>query len=86
MEVRFQIDKDVALPVERQNYNKGKYPVDEMEVGDSFLVPLQGGYSASDQARLVRNAVHHHIKRREGDTRKFTTRVRSTGIRCWRIA
>ena len=68
----YKIEKDVQLP----NKSAGeKYPLSEMQVGDSFLV-------GDEKANAVRVAVHH---RQRGLNAKFIVRKVDGGYRCWRI-
>ena len=70
-----QIDKEVPIPENRGA--KNKYPLGQMEVGDSFEV-------LTDKAGDVRNSVTA-IARRNHKPKKFITRTTTGGMRCWRI-
>ena len=69
-----KIDKDVPIP----EWGKVKltYPFNEMEVGDSFVVPKEKGSS-------MRNCAFHY-QRKHGH--KYLTRRNRTGthVRVWR--
>ena len=69
-----QIEKGVPLPYRPQMV----YPIDDMEVGDSFYVPK--GVSST-----VASAVASRCRVRSWD-RKFTVRKVQGGIRVWRTA
>jgi hypothetical protein len=67
-----KIDKDVPIP----EWGKVKltYPFNEMDVGDSFVVPKEKGSS-------MRNCAFHY-SRRWG--KEFVTRKVKNGLRVWR--
>ena len=69
----FRIEKGVPLPSVR-----AKYPLGEMDVGDSFHI------DAAERARLVSAA--SFFGTRKG--KKFSVRkeVNGSGYRCWRTA
>ena len=74
-----KIDKNVPIP----NYNMHKYPLHELQVGDSFVVPLS-------EKKHVRSAIGRaHIK---NENLRFLTRTVSgrgragKQMRVWRIA
>ena len=69
----FKIDKNVELP----NSNK-KYPFDDMDVGDSFLI------SGETIGSNVKSAIQHFKKVEK--YKKFQTRTVNEGVRVWRIA
>jgi hypothetical protein len=70
--MEFAIEKDV--PVFR---NSMKFPFGQMEVGDSFLAPI-------DKAPRLRSAAHNYGRRHN---MVFTvSKVSDTEFRCWRIA
>lgn len=63
------IDKDIPLP------SRARYPFAELEVGDSFTVPM-------DRAHSCRNRACVHA----GKTgRKYTTRRQGDVLRVWRV-
>lgn len=67
------IDKGVPLPPRRASARK--WPLDLLEVGDSFAVP-------SADIPNVRSAITWEQKK----GKKFTLRTLPTETRCWRIA
>lgn len=73
----FKIDRGIPCP-ER---SKSKYPIEDMNPGDSFEVPLNG-----DSAFLVRSRINGALPpyRRRGWA--FATRKTDSGIRVWRLS
>ena len=72
-----QIDKGIPIPHPRQCGRMPYYPMDTMDVGDSFLVPdsnVKGRATA-----LVSSANKRHAPKR------FTSRKVTGGHRVWRI-
>lgn len=67
----YQVEKNVPLP---SRYSR--YPFAQMEVGDSFEVPV-------DSARNAQHAVYQENRRGE---KKFTFRKMGDVARCWRTA
>jgi hypothetical protein len=74
-----KIDKKVPLPPSKR-IRKENYPFREMNVGDSFFLPLDGIPVSELQTRLA-NAWRHC--REEG--KRFTSRRVEGGVRVWRI-
>ena len=76
-----KIDKGVPMKIGRMGHHKS-YPWDDMDVGDSFLLPSdlspQSSYSVARDANLrgIGN----------GTNRKFKVSKTPEGYRCWRIA
>lgn len=77
----FAIEKDVPLP--RQKRQHARYPLGEMEVGDSFFVPCSKAKTDTVLNR-VRAAFWYH-KKKNGD-KNFIVNAVKGGLRCWRIA
>ena len=74
----FEIEKDIAIPTR----DAWKYPFNEMEIGDSFFIPLNG----QDSIRLhhkIKSAARHYCK---SNMKSFAVRYmkQQGGIRCWR--
>lgn len=69
----FEIDKNLPLPKERV---RGNYPYKEMEVGDSFHVPL-------GKMQVILNANYRASKQLGW---KFIARKDDKGVRVWRIS
>jgi hypothetical protein len=69
-----EIEKNVSIP------RAVKYPLKQMDVGDSFLV------EALDKIvmmKRIRSAIHSYTKG-AGAGKKFVTRAVGEGVRCWR--
>ena len=69
----FKIEKGIKMPTKMQ---PRKYPWTELEVGDSFSIPLKDGKPAS-----LKSVMYIAAKRLN---RKFELRVLKTEIRIWR--
>lgn len=72
------IEIEHNVPVEKTNYRKSKYPYTEMEVGDSFVVPL------INRSGAVSSCLGWG--QRQSPIRKFTSRlINETTVRVWRV-
>ena len=69
----YEIEKDVLIPSQR--FAAKNYPLDKMEVGDSFVVPQEKGGSV--QWAIQRYCLLHDCK--------FLTRKDPKGRRIWRV-
>jgi hypothetical protein len=69
---KIKVDKGVPLPSNITGV--GKYPWEDMEVGDSFLFPPDVKSSAA-------YSVSRHQKRKGRD---YVVRATPQGLRCWR--
>jgi hypothetical protein len=74
-----QIERGVPLPVRAgRKRRRPKYPLDRMQVGESFWAAVQP------------SALHQCIRRADLDGRRFTVRPEARdgkpGARCWRTA
>ena len=80
--MNFKVDKDIAPPPTYKgvSQSKSKYPWDEMEVGDSFLVP----YGNRQPLNLQSNMLTIGNSRRSGY--RVVTKQEPEGIRVWRIS
>ena len=77
-----KIEKGIKiLRIKRRNVIT--YPVEKMEVGDSFFVPYSGRKPSSLQAQLCSNSKSY--LRINNHKLRFTTRKQEKGIRIWRI-
>lgn len=74
----FQIEKDVPIPeTANKRLRTTKYPFRQLEVGDSFFVPLTNGQSATKlQRSLASCAARQKVK--------VQTRCVENGVRVWR--
>lgn len=86
----FKIEKNVPVPPKRGGGREPCYPFADMDIGDSFSVPLVGAPTSpsacNDSAtQRLSCAASAHFKR---NNRKFTVReLRDEGVaRCWRVA
>lgn len=68
-----KIEKDIAIP---DAITHMKYPLDEMDIGDSFVV--DASYKPSIACAISR--------RHKNTSKQFTTRKSAGMIRVWRIA
>lgn len=74
-----QIDKNIPIPPRKRPGQKGsKYPIRDLDVGDSFIMAVKDTSIASAYLRVAAIRI--------GDGRKFTVRKTEDGIRVWRIA
>ena len=69
-----KIDKDIPMPGRNPNCGKSKYPMKDMDIGDSFLIPENGPYFAASM---------HSLANRHGI--KVSCRVTGEGLRVWRV-
>jgi hypothetical protein len=75
----YKIDKNIPIP--KGIHGGGppcKYPFDDMEVGDSFLIPC-----TREEKGNIQSAVNASMKR--VPHMRFTTKYVTKGIRVWRI-
>ena len=77
-----EIQKDIPLPKEiRRKREERTYPWNEMEVGDSFLVPLdQRGFR-----RLVSTVSACAVSAAKVRGTHYTVQRESGGVRVWRV-
>jgi len=81
----FKIEKNIEMPTWFRNGSgyRGMYPFEEMEVGDSFLIPTSP--NKLEKSRLsVANAVLGYRKRWNKGF-KGATRTVTGGVRFWCI-
>lgn len=71
----YKIQKNIPIPPKVVG-RKNPYPFDDMEVGDSFSVPL-------NKYKAVTYAINRHQK---VSNMKFTRRALSNEVRVWRIS
>jgi len=74
----YEIENNVPMP-DRRNGKPPKYPLSQLEVGQSFWVPLTDATPES-----IRTAAANASRRYQG--RKFATRTEGNGVRVWRLA
>lgn len=74
----YPIDKNFPIPIRQRGGGiAALYPFDEMEVGDSFLIPC-----TKEEAKAKRGSVLVSTKR--VPLMNFTTRITTKGVRVWR--
>lgn len=73
-----KIDKDVPIPASDPGGRPEKYPWQKMEVGDSFLIPLE--------SMKHKSAINLAYQAGQRTGRKFSGRRIEGGTRVWRIA
>jgi hypothetical protein len=84
----YEIEKDVPAPDDRKG-KIPKYPLRDMEIGDSFFVPA----NSYDQALINSNNISGSamaLRRNDLKDRKYSIRTygkhgEKPGTRCWRI-
>ena len=83
----YQIES-TKVPFPPSNGRPAKYPFDKMAVGDSFVIPVEGGEDAAKKKKNVIGAakIKGHLI-----GAKFTARIHDDldgrkFVRCWRIA
>ena len=76
----FKIEKGIEIP-EKKSGRKRKYPFVEMQVGESFFVPIVEGKSLQELQAMVGACANAAIGKG-----KVTVRIDGDGVRCWRIA
>ena len=76
----FTIEKNVPLVEVVRRAGGFKYPFDEMEIGDSFVVG-----DTVKQASAARTYASQRRKRGKSEA-WFTVRKAPDGYRCWRLA
>ena len=74
-----QIEKGIPLP-ERKFFGEPAYPYNQMEVGDSFMLPHEDSNKAV--ARLSSTAAAYGKRAQM----KFSVRKVEGGARVWRVA
>lgn len=74
--MQYPIDKDVPIPKKTKGSGRRTvYPLDKMELGDSFVVPLE-------QRKDLSVRIRYQAKK---TGRAFTTRkISDTSVRVWR--
>ena len=81
----YQIETHIPLPTKRVRTGVATvYPLADMHVEDSFLIPLQP-VTLADRRR-VSAAVASFARRHKADGVSFAVRTVSDGLRVWRIA
>ena len=84
MDTKYKIEKGLPVIPQKQAGRKGKYPFKELEVGDSFFVPVE---NKKEDARIVMRRINPSALTwgiRNGKT--ITCRIDGNGVRVWRTA
>lgn len=81
----FKIDSHIPIPADVSTGRRSTYPLADMNVGDSFLVPFNGD-TAKKVTQRLHSAVSQFQRRNTDSDRRFTVRAEATGVRVWRIA
>ena len=74
MKVEVTIEKNVPISSTRTNTGESPYPLDKMEIGDSFWV--------KELPKKISPSVSYWGKKM---SRKFCLRTQGEGVRVWRI-
>lgn len=75
----FKIEKSVPVPASLAG-RRAKYPWRDMDVGDSFFVPLNGEQRLTDLRSQVSRAAYSAFGKGGSATRQ-----EGNGVRVWRI-
>lgn len=80
----FKIEKGIPVPTKGLQAKPIPYPFAEMELGDSFVVPIPKGL---DGDRLVKRLLSIAKRYRDETQADFaiSARVRPEGVRVWRV-
>ena len=80
-----KIEKEVPFPKKLfSSRAECPYPLSEMEVNDSFLVPNPDNLSINQLRNQVNSRINYHSKHLQ-DKRKFSIRQIEDGLRVWRV-
>lgn len=79
MSEELKIERGLPIPKAKRS----KYPLDRLEVGDSFLVPVPPGESADKIKARVATAIQDF--KDHDPYRRFTLRRVEDGIRVWTV-
>ena len=69
-----KIEKNIPIPEKRRTY-----PLDELDIGDSFLVQVP-----KEEIKSARNKLSASVSNASKTGSKFTVRVVDGGLRVWR--
>ena len=83
MTSEFKIEKNIERPKWSHGRSR-KYPFSQMQVGDSFFVPVDDDNGKQKIGASVRNAALAAVKRGASKGR-FSSRQVEGGVRVWRI-
>lgn len=83
----FAVRKNVPLPERASTAPNGtpkKYPFAAMDVGDSFVVPINDNPAKAVRQRIAASIQNH--RRTAGRDRKFSVRLLDNELGVWRVA
>lgn len=86
MKNKIKIEKGIKLPPQKRKESYPlKYPLDKMDVGDSFFIETIKPESPNSTRTKIISEIRKYIK--TNPEKKFTTRtqIKPLGIRAWRI-
>lgn len=78
-------DKNIPIPPKGKPKNTGrkpKYPILELNINDSFLIPFEKGRLNHEIQSRAWGTISNF--RKKHPERKFTTRLVNHGVRVWR--
>lgn len=82
-----KIESNIPIPEAQRGRIRKKYPFQEMQVGDSFLVPVtdvEGKWNASKMNNRITSAARQYQQQNNPLFRVICRKVEG-GVRCWRI-
>lgn len=77
------IEQGIPIPPKKNGKQAHTWPLDQMAVGDSFVVPPREGVSVPNLARRATAAIGNF--RRTHPLARFTVRAVDGHVRVWRI-
>jgi hypothetical protein len=81
----YQIETNIPVPTPKNGgSNASVYPLGDMYVGDSFLVPIEA--VTPEDRRRVTAATSGYAARHKESGVKFSIRTVDGGLRVWRVA
>jgi len=81
----YQIETNIPVPAAKSGGSSASvYPLGDMYVGDSFLVPLTP--VTPEDRRRVTAATSGYAARHKANGVKFSIRTVDGGLRVWRVA
>jgi len=82
--VTFEIEKGIPVPPKWSGLTR-KYPLDTMEIGDSFYVKATEYETNNTVRQRLKSSIRAFCLRCD-QPKAFETRVVGDGVRVWRIA
>ena len=87
--MQITIEKNVPLPKPRMRSGVTAYPFPQMEVGDSFAMPRERGYTltGSDKTQNTLSACARNYAKKHNPNARFSVRlIDENTVRVWRVA